>query len=151
VTITVFRIVKRKHVATAFTGYGAKLAGGRWNSPGIAVVYASATLSLAALEILVHVDSPAILDNYVAYEIHLDNALIESPIRLPNDWKVEAPPRSTQRIGDRWLEEMRSVAFQVPSAVIPSEWNYALNPNHPDFAHIRIGRAKRFKFDPRLF
>ncbi len=150
-TITVFRIVKRKHAARAFTGDGAKLAGGRWNSPGIAVVYASATLSLAALEILVHVDSPAILDNYLAYEIQLDDTMIERPTRLPTDWKVEPPPRSTQRIGDRWLEELRSVAFQVPSAVIPSEWNYAMNPNHPDFGQIRIGRPKRFKFDPRLF
>lgn len=149
--VSAFRIAKKKHASTAFSGEGARLAGARWNSPGVAVVYGSATLSLAALELLVHIDSPAILEHYVAFEFQFDDTLLETAKPLPNNWKVEPPPASTQRIGDRWVDELRSVALRVPSAVIPEEFNYVLNPEHPDFSRIEIGRAKRFRFVHRLF
>lgn len=145
-----WRIVKEKHAATTFSGEGAFRTGGRWNSRGVRVVYASSTNSLAALENLVHLNPP-ILFNYVAFRIRFDPALIEKlPSPLPADWREQPPPPSTMTIGDRWAREVRSAVLEVPSVIIPSEVNYLLNPAHPDFGKIEIRKAEPFAFDPRL-
>ena len=146
-----WRIIKEKHAAMAFSGDGARLFGGRWNSRGIRVVYTSSTNSLAALESLVHLNPP-VLFNYVAIRIEFDDALLETvpPKALPADWRVEPPPPSSKAIGDAWVREARSAVLAVPSAIIPGEPNYLLNPAHPDFRKISIGKPAPFAFDPRL-
>jgi RES domain-containing protein len=146
-----WRIVKASQAATAFDGEGARLFGGRWNSPGTRVVYASATLSLAALELLVHLPS-AVRLRYVAIKIEFPDALVEvwKTNPLPSNWHEEPPPPSAQALGDRWVKEARSVVIELPSVIIPTERNYVLNPAHSAFKKVKIGRPMPFSFDPRL-
>jgi len=145
-----WRIVKQKHAATAFTGEGAAKAGGRWNSRGVLVVYASGTRSLATLENLVHLNPPLTF-KYAAIPVKFDDALVEVfPVKnLPADWRTEPPPPSTKAIGDAWVKAARSAVLALPS-VITGDTNYLLNPAHPDFKKISIGKPERFTFDPRL-
>ncbi|MCP5558048.1 MAG: RES family NAD+ phosphorylase [Verrucomicrobiaceae bacterium] len=146
-----WRIVKEKHSATAFDGEGAWLFGGRWNSRGTRLVYTSATLSLAALESLVHLNPPVAF-KYVAIPIEFDEALVEivAAAGLPADWTEEPPPPSTAKIGDLWVKESRSAVLELPSVIIQAEPNYLLNPAHPNFKKIAIGKPEPFSFDPRL-
>ena len=146
-----WRLTKTKHLATAWDGDGAKRAGGRWNSLGVPVVYASATLSLALVETLVHLPS-SILPAYSAVPVEIDESFLETidTGNLPASWKDHPPPHEVQAIGDRWVAEARSAALRVPSVIVPSEFNYVLNPAHSDFARIRIGKARAFPFDARL-
>ena len=146
-----WRIVREDHGSTAFDGEGAWRFGGRWNSRGTRTVYTSATLSLAALETLVHLNPPVAF-KYVAIPIEFDEALVETfaTSDLPADWNEEPPPPSTAEIGDRWVKESRSAVLELPSVIIPAEPNYLLNPTHSDFKRIRIGKPTPFSFDPRL-
>ncbi len=146
-----WRIIKEKHAATAFSGEGAAKTGGRWNSRGVPVVYTSSTKSLAALESLVHLNPP-VLFKYVAIRIKFDEALLEiMPAKiLPADWREEPPPPSSKALGDAWVWEARSAVLALPSVLISGEPNYLLNPAHPDFKKISIGKPERFAFDPRL-
>lgn len=146
-----WRLVKKKHAATAFDGEGARLFDGRWNSAGTRLVYTSGTLSLAALENLVHLNPPVSFQ-LVSIPIEFDTALVEkiTLAALPPDWLEEPPPPSTAGIGDRWVKQARSAVLQLPSVIIPAESNYLLNPAHPDFKKIRIGKPAPFSFDPRL-
>jgi RES domain-containing protein len=151
VTRRAWRIVKEKHAATAFDGEGARLFGGRWNSQGTRVVYTSGSMALATLESLVHLNPPVSF-KYVAIPVEFDDALVESVAAsdLPVDWTEEPPPPSTKGIGDLWVKEARSAVLELPSVIIQSEPNYLLNPAHPDFNKVVIGKPKRFAFDPRL-
>ena len=145
-----WRIVPVPRVTEAFTGEGARLYGGRWNSPGVAMVYASATRSLAALETLVHIN-PLLPVKYVIYQAGFDDRLIESisAAKLPAGWSAEPPGPASMDIGDRWAKTSRSVVLAVPS-ILTGETNYLLNPAHPDFKKIKIGKPEPFVFDPRL-
>lgn len=146
-----WRIVKARHAAVAFDGEGARLFGGRWNSPGTRLVYSSGTQALAALESLVHLNPPVAFP-FVIIPIGFDPALVETVALsgLPAGWNREPPPAFTQHLGDRWVEEARSAILEVPSALIPSEANYLLNPAHPNFKRVRVGKPIPFSFDPRL-
>lgn len=146
-----WRIIKEKHAATAFSGEGAAKTGGRWNSRGVPVVYTSGAKSLAALEILVHLNPP-VLFKYVAIPIRFDDALLEIlPAKsLPADWRDEPPPPSSQAVGDAWVREARSAVLALPSVLVSGEPNYLLNPAHPDFEKISISKPEPFAFDPRL-
>jgi RES domain-containing protein len=118
---------------------------------GTAVAYVSGTLSLALLETLVHVSS-GVLPAYTAVSVEFDASLVTilEAKDLPADWKANPVPPITQAIGDRWAAESRTAALRVPSVVVPSEFNFALNPKHPDFVRIRIGTPIPFPFDLRL-
>lgn len=146
-----WRLTKTRHLSTAWTGEGARRVGGRWNSPGTPVVYASEALSLALVEVLVHLP-PGLLPSYSAiptrYEAGL--ALTLSPEALPDDWRSSPPPASTQALGDAWARERRSVMLRVPSVVVPQECNLVINPAHPAFPSLEIGAPLPFPFDPRL-
>jgi RES domain-containing protein len=146
-----WRIVKAKHAATAFSGKGAADHGGRWNSRGVPVVYASVTKSLAVLECLVHLNPP-VRFRFVAFRIQFDETWVEwlPSKKLPRDWRVEPPPPSTRRIGDVWVRESRSLILALPSTIIPGELNFLFNPAHPDFRKISVGKPEPFTFDPRL-
>lgn len=151
--IRAFRLCKTRYLATAFTGEGARLAGGRWNSPGVAIVYTSASLSLATLEVLVHLEDPetfARLFSWVAVEIPDGSVESLSISALPPNWSADEIPTATRVLGDAWARSRRGAVLAVPSVVTPGEWNYLLNPAHPDFAKIRIGQPQAFRPDPRL-
>ncbi len=145
-----WRIVKSKHAGSALDGEGARLYGGRWNSRGVRVVYASGSKSLAALETLVHLQSP-VTTAYVAIPLEFDEALVEifPPRKLPGGWNAEPPSPVSQEIGDAWVGQGRSAMLALPS-VLTGETNFLLNPAHHDFAKIRIGSPEPFSFDPRL-
>ena len=128
----------------AFSGEGARRFGGRWNSPGVAVVYLSEHQSLAALEIFVHLQPLVPHDKYLAYFVEWDEAQMEtlSPKKLPLDWRASPPGPATMQLGDQWIREEHSVVLAVPSAILPAERNFLLNPAHPTFltewSHIPV-------------
>ncbi|MDQ6678395.1 MAG: RES family NAD+ phosphorylase [Acidobacteriota bacterium] len=146
-----WRIVKRKYALDAFTGEGARLYGGRWNSPGRQVVYTSESQSLAALELLVHLEMPEVLFHYVVFEVTFEPSLAEDVgPDLPERWDAEPVLRKVQAIGDEWIRSGGSAVLRVPSALIPSENNFLLNPLHWQFSKIRIGKETPFRIDRRL-
>ena len=150
-TIRAWRIVRRNHVATAFDGEAAKNAGGRWNSPGSAVIYTASSLPLAALEVLVHLPRESILPKFVSIPVDFDEGLVtELKVPLPRDWRDYPAPVSTMTIGDEWLRSKASPVLRVPSVIIPDESNFLLNPAHADFPKLAIGTPKDFWLDPRL-
>lgn len=120
------------------------------------MVYAAASPAVALLETLVHVEAPEALlaFEYVAIPIDFDeesDLLIHlSSEDLPDDWKAWPWPASTQRLGAQWMREARSVLLDVPSAVVPHERNYLINPRHPQFGDLQIGSPEAFPIDPRL-
>jgi RES domain-containing protein len=150
--ITAWRLVKSRHAAAAFDGEGAQLHGGRWNSPGTRVAYASDSIALAALEVLAHLQSTAVLEAYSLATIRFPEDRVEvlEKASLPVRWRQFPTPPENQAIGDRWVAEGRSLILRVPSAIIPSASNVLINPSHPDFSKVVIGRPERFAFDPRL-
>ncbi len=152
-TCHAYRITQGKYAKTAFDGEGARLYGGRWNSVGTPIVYVASSLSLATLELLVHLEDYALLeDRYVSIPVSFSERWVEEIAMesLPPGWNRPSLDTPAQELGDRWIAEARSMALRVPSAVTPGEHNYLLNPRHPDFAKVTIGDATPFALDPRL-
>ena len=150
--ITAWCICLAQRARTAFTGDGARLYGGRWNSPGMRMIYTSATRSLAALEVLVHTDDPGDLAalNCVVIPVEIPERHIREVAALPRRWWVYPALPANARLGDRWIASGASPVLRVPSAAVRAEWNYLLNPVHPAFTSLRIGKPERFAFDSRL-
>lgn len=149
--LIVWRLVTARFAKTAFTGEGARLYGGRWNRKGVALVYTSASQSLAMLEMLVQ-DEP-LRAQYVVIDVRIPKAVIIDRIKvedLPADWRDVAAREKLQLLGTQWAARQSAAVLAVPSAVVPSEFNYLLNPLHPDFRKIRIGRPQKIMTDPRL-
>src|SRR5215207_9187305 len=147
-----WRIVKTRFRADAFSGEGARVYGGRWNSSGIAMVYTAGSISLATLELLVHLDTTLVIPSYSMCPVDFDDSLLEvlDPAALPSDWRQSPPPGSLHLIGDDWISRASSVVLRVPSAVVEDENNYLINPAHKDFKKLAIGRMKPFPLDARL-
>lgn len=116
------------------------------------MVYTTESQSLAALEILVHAADPNDLVDldYVAIPLELDERMIIQAAKLPRYWRSYSAPHSTMKIGDPWALAKSSLALRVPRAIIPAEWNYLLNPAHPDFSKLSIGKPLSFDFHSRL-
>ncbi len=133
-------------------GEGARINGGRWNPPGLPVVYLAESRALAALEMLVHLDRQARQMPMVILEVEFPDSLIREvfPEDLPRDWNLTAGADPLKRLGADWLRGMHSVAMRVPSVVIPEEANFLINPRHPDAARIRIGKPVPWRFNARL-
>lgn len=148
-----YRIVKTKYAATAWSGTGAATAGGRWNPVGIKAVYVAGSISLAQLEMLVHVQNTDLLKAYSCFEIDVPEALIAKlqSSALPDNWQEDPAPDETQEIGEQWLEGTLTAALLVPSTLVPQEYNAVLNPNYPDYDNL-VSTASEvpFSFDPRL-
>jgi RES domain-containing protein len=156
--ITCWRITRAVRQHVALDGVGAAYNGGRWNPIGVKMVYCAQSLALAVLEIRVHLAMARPKERFVGLEV----AMVESAVEcsqvsdLPRSWQ-RSPQASTsdtaaRRFGARWIREQRSVALQVPSAVIPSESIFLLNPEHPDFnKSVRLVRTLPVTLDPRLW
>jgi len=130
------------------------VAGGRWNRRGRAVVYTSRTLSLAALEYFVHLAVADAPDDLVAVPADLPDSVSRQEVRLadlPRNWRAYPAPEALADVGTRWVEAGRTAVLIVPSAVIPRERNYLLNPVHPEFKFIRVGAPEPFTFDARIW
>jgi RES domain-containing protein len=150
---TAWRLLKTKFAHDAFRGEGARLYGGRWNSPGTAMVYLGESVSLSALEILVHLQATAPLDAYSLIKVDFDASYMTEldATKLPSNWTDTPPPVDVQQIGDAWVAGAASLLLRVPSAIVPTEHNILLNPAHPDFGAPRVSKPSLFRFDPRLF
>jgi len=150
--ITAWRIVRRRWATNAFDGEGARLNGGRWSSPGTRVVYVSESIALAALEMLVHLGHEGVLPDYVLIPCTFDEGVAETvpSDQLPRNWRTYPASPALQAIGDAWVISGKSAVLRVPSAIIPLETNYLLNPAHPDFQSITIGAQVPFALDRRL-
>ncbi len=151
--MVIWRLSKVKYATTAFDGEGAHRAGGRWNSKGTAIVYCSATLSLTALETLVHMDVEDFGMSRVAIRVEVPDDIAMDRIeatQLASDWKDTPAPSSLAAIGDQWAAEGKTLLLLVPSAVVPQENNILLNPRHADFAKIQISLPEPFSLDARL-
>lgn len=155
--MNVWRICRERHVATAFSGEGARLAGARWNSPGTSIAYASWCLSLAALEVYVNLDPEEQPDDLVwlaadvpvdaEWERRQDAKFLAT---LPVHWRMRASQQA-RTFGDEWARSRASYGLVVPSVIIEGEWNVLLNPSHPDAKKLKIVEMKPFRFDARMF
>ncbi len=151
--ITAYRICKTKYAAAWFDGEGAFRYGGRWNSRGTRILYTAESLSLASLEMLVHLDSEQLLLAYSFAVAEFEDELvlpIEEFTKLPKNWSDSPPPLEIQRIGDEWVKSKVSVILKVPTSILPIENNFLINVEHPDFAKINLGTPQAFTFDERL-
>ena len=149
--LTVWRLVTARFADTAFSGDGARLYGGRWNRKGVPLVYAAGSQSLAMLEMLVQ-DEPlraryVMIRARIPKEVRIRHLKIDE---LPHDWRDLAARDQLQKIGTEWARQRTGAVLSVPSTVIPSESNYLLNPLHPDFKRIEIGKPVAFVTDVRL-
>lgn len=147
----VWRLVTARFAETALSGEGARRYGGRWNRKGVPVVYTSSTLSLAMLEMLVQ-DQP-LRARYTMIPVDIPSGLEIERLDidlLPANWRAPAALETLRRIGSDWTAGLTSAVLAVPSAVIPFEINYLLNPQHPDFAQITSGEPRELITDLRL-
>lgn len=152
--ISIWRIDKKRHAGSAFSGEGAALYGGRWNPQGVRVIYASQTLALAALEKFVHLEGVAAGISFVSFKIDIPDSVRIKHLELshlPGNWRSVPAPASTRELGRNWAQKKESAVLRVPSTVIPSEYDYLLNPLHPDFRSLKISKPAPFSFDPRLW
>lgn len=149
---TVWRLERKRYARTAFTGEGARLYGGRFNSKGTPVVYAAENLPLALLETLVGLTDYEQLYQYVFYRAEMPEEMIEDLLEsdLPSGWDAHPPAAPSQRIGDEWAQSGRSLALRVPSVIVPYSFNYVINPEHPDFEALTISEAEALPVDDRL-
>lgn len=151
--LTAWRLTKAKYARTALSGLGSTLRAGRWHARGRPVVYAASSAALALLETLVHAERADLLRaDYVAIPLRVPAGLTQrpDPASLPADWQAWPHPASTRALGTAWFDAGRSAALVVPSAVVPHEWNVLLNPLHPDFHRIEVGKPEPFPIDARL-
>ena len=151
-SLTLWRLSPAYHAGKAMSGDGSYRRGGRWNPAGIRVVYCADSRSLALVEVLANIKRPTLLQDQAWVLIPVDIAAdsIERPARVPDSWRDTPYPVATQAFGAAWVQTQRSVALRVPSVVVPGEFNYLLNPAHPQFARIKVGKPESFSFDPRL-
>jgi RES domain-containing protein len=150
--LTVWRLTTTRRVKSAFSGEGARLYGGRWNPKRVPVVYTAQTQALAVLEMMVQDEALAARYVMIPAQVPDDIAIDRIDARsLPAGWRSIRHIETLREIGAEWARSRRSAVLAVPSAVIPAETNFLLNPLHPEFRRIRIGKRATFRLDPRLF
>lgn len=149
--LTVWRITTARFAGSAFSGEGARLYGGRWSPKGVSMVYTAGNQSLAMLEMLVQ-DQP-LRARYVMIEARIPSGVTIDRVRiddLPSDWREIGARTKLQAIGAEWARKRSAAVLTVPSAIVPPESNYLLNPLHPDFKRIKVGKPSTVETDLRL-
>lgn len=147
----VFRIGKTKH-AHDLSGEGARLNGGRWNHPGTPCIYTAVSRSLSLLEYSAHVslhDIPRAL-SFTCIEIPDDSIELINIKRLPANWQEWPHPVESRDFGNALLSPPRSLVLQFPSAIIPAEFNYVINPLHSRIQEVKIKFVTAYSYDLRL-
>ncbi|HEV7136673.1 MAG TPA: RES family NAD+ phosphorylase [Steroidobacteraceae bacterium] len=152
--IEAFRIARAEFARELWSGVGGLHVDGRWHSTGRRVIYTAQSLSLAQLELLVHITDRRQMPPLVYASVLIpDEVRVGSvaPDELPAAWRQFSPySATTQLIGTRWLAEAKSAVLKVPSAISEQEWNYLLNPVHPDFEQLRLAAPVPFAMGPRV-
>jgi len=153
----IWRLCRAPYAAEAFSGEGARRFGGRWNTRGVPMVYASTSLALAAIELFVHLEPGQAPDDLVSISARLpagEPARTIEPGELAADWWADplvAGSGAPWELGDAWMRSLSSLALRVPSVPIRQEWNVLINPLHPRATEIGIDRPEPFLFDARMF
>lgn len=148
-----YRLSKKTYI-NDLSGRGAEVNGGRWNSKGTPVIYTASSRALAVLEVAVHTPLGIIPTNYFMATIELKNNSKIQTVDIDNldaNWNSNPLVKATQFIGDRFVNTNEYLALKVPSATVPGDFNYLLNPAHPDFKSVKIIKTEAFEFDSRLF
>lgn len=151
----VYRIEREKYLESTLEGNGAALTEGyRWNSLNTYLVYTAESRALATLEVSVHLDLSEDLPTdryYVEIEIPEDIDIIELENEdLPEKWNSRPPVLETQYIGDDFVRQNEAAVLKVPSCIVPPEYNYLINPNHPDTKRIKVTGKEKLIFDNRF-
>jgi RES domain-containing protein len=152
--IRAYRICAKRHVPSAFSGIGAEKDGGRWNHKGDRMGYTSSSLSLASLELFVHLEPALMPGDLFSIVATIPDTVSTEELTLadlPANWRDYPAPATLADIGSQWLREGRSLILVVPWAVNPDEKNVLLNPLHPQSAKIADITSKPFHFDPRMW
>lgn len=147
----VYRLTNGEYI-NDLSGTGSKLYGGRWNSIGFFALYTTEHISLAVLEILVHIKSYRRPLDYHLITIEIPetvNIASIDQLHLKRNWKEDIS--YGQLIGDEFLNEMQALVLKVPSAIVEQEYNFMINPAHPDADKVKINSSKVFIFDKRLY
>ena len=150
----VWRICKAIYAQGSFSGEGGLKAAARWHHKGYRIVYTSQSLSLATVELWVHVDPEEPLTSYVAVSAEVPEDLTVQILResdLPANWRQDPGPKELRDLGTNWLQSKASAVARVPSVVTPGECNFLLNPEHPDFLRIKVHDPIPFVFDQRMW
>lgn len=150
----VYRILRKRYAKNPLDGEGAYLFGGRWSSPGTRIAYTAEHLSLAMVEYFVHIDVDDPPKDLVVAAADIPDSVsrvILKPRDLPADWRQVSARPALAAIGDSFAAKRNMAVLVVPSAVVPSESNWLINPLHPQFADIRVRPPERFQYDPRFF
>ena len=150
----VYRLIRERFLATPLSAEGARRLGGRWNPPGVGILYTSASPELALLEQMVHLRSLPYSD--LPKLVLLTLTLPEPPHlidvqELPQNWRDEADFSVNHQFLTNWLANPEHLAIGVPSAVVPDSFNYLLHPAHASFEQVVIARTSAFPIDPRLW
>jgi len=148
-----WRICRQRHAAGGLSGEGPRLYGGRWNSPGVRVVYTSTSLALAAVETFVNLEPNLRPDDLVSIECVVPDEIETQAVAvdtLPRTWN-KAKDESLRGVGDTWVRVGKTLALYVPSAAIRGEWDVLINPANPEFKKIKLQEPKPFEFDLRMF
>ena len=146
-----WRITKKKHAASPFDGEGARLYGSRWSTPGTRVAFVSESLSLAALEVVVHLQNSSPLASYVVFTVEFSEELVQDHGPLPKNWRSFPAPPETREMGDVWISSNSSVLLRVPSVIVVHEYNFLINPAHHDFPKLIISGPMPLDVDARVF
>lgn len=139
-------------------GFGAKKSGGRWNRPGVALVYTASSAALACLETVVHLSAGTLPMNRYLVRIDIPDDVFARRLRFEDlvpapkrvGWDAEPAGRVSLELGGDWVAAGSSAILEVPSVIIPEEQNYLINPAHPDAATITATKLRRFEYDRRL-
>ena len=147
----IYRLATERY-STDISGTGAKLMGGRWNSPGLLVLYTTENISLSVLEILVNAERQHIPQTYQLLKLTIPDTVTYNNVtkeKLKKQWKDDY--EYTQWIGSEFLKQNKSLVLKVPSAVVDEECNFLFNPAHADFKKLKILSVNDFRFDKRLY
>jgi RES domain-containing protein len=148
----VYRLAKGKN-RRDLSGKGAEIYGGRWNCKGTAMLYTSQSRALAFAEVSMHIPFGIIPKDYFLVSIQIpDKASVLKLTEedMPVDWRSNPHSHSTQKIGDEFVAAGKYPVLRVPSAVVPGEFNYLLNPAHPLMREVRVDKVEPFEFDTRF-
>ncbi|MDD1779664.1 RES family NAD+ phosphorylase [Enterovibrio sp. ZSDZ35] len=146
----VFRLSVKKFAD--LSGMGGMFASGRWHQKGQPILYTAGSRSLAALERFVH-ESPVQMPPLVMMTIYIpDDIAIKrvSESELPNGWDAVPDADVSRQFGSMWLQEQQTPVIQLPSAIIASEYNFLINPIHPESQKVKVIDQRDFYYDGRL-
>ncbi|GGE21362.1 RES family NAD+ phosphorylase [Psychroflexus salis] len=149
----VFRLSRKKY-ANQLNGRGAAKFGNRWNSKGIEIIYTAESRALAMAEVIVHLNLASLPSDFMILKIEIPNQIKIKKLaikELSKNWNLFPQHMETQKLGDAFIDASEACILKVPSAVVQGDFNYLINPHHPDFKKIKITSLAPFPFDQRIF